>query len=393
MNSCYIISRTFERPSCSGETFGFADRDAVGARWTARAVKASAPTVTARHHRRQARREQSTPTQPPATLPSTTAIPSPSSSATATATSPLPTTPTASTPKPAMAEKDLQTITSQLQTALQRDPSSAGPLLSRAKLLLLQANALMPSPTTNPAALAAARGILELGALISIKQQDPDSFTRYFHSLSPFYSLPPSALAPAGSQRSKITGLYLLLLLSQGDYAGFHTVLEGLEVEGEKEGRRLDEDAFVQYPVRLEQALMEGAYDRVWGETKGERVPSEEFSVFSQVRLSSTHCTTTSHLQSPPHSPNHSSTSLANHRAAASRSSSTRSAAKSRRAAKRRTHPSPSRTPSRCSSSRARAPSSSLQSSAAGPATAATAASTSPSRSSSSASRSATSSR
>ncbi|KAK8242229.1 26S proteasome non-ATPase regulatory subunit 8, partial [Phyllosticta capitalensis] len=285
MNSCYIISRTFERPSCSGETFGFADRDAVGARWTARAVKASAPTVTARHHRRQARREQSTPTQPPATLPSTTAIPSPSSSATATATSPLPTTPTASTPKPAMAEKDLQTITSQLQTALQRDPSSAGPLLSRAKLLLLQANALMPSPTTNPAALAAARGILELGALISIKQQDPDSFTRYFHSLSPFYSLPPSALAPAGSQRSKITGLYLLLLLSQGDYAGFHTVLEGLEVEGEKEGRRLDEDAFVQYPVRLEQALMEGAYDRVWGETKGERVPSEEFSVFSQVLI------------------------------------------------------------------------------------------------------------
>ncbi|KAK8183118.1 SAC3/GANP/Nin1/mts3/eIF-3 p25 family-domain-containing protein [Phyllosticta capitalensis] len=184
-----------------------------------------------------------------------------------------------------MAEKDLQTITSQLQTALQRDPSSAGPLLSRAKLLLLQANALMPSPTTNPAALAAARGILELGALISIKQQDPDSFTRYFHSLSPFYSLPPSALAPAGSQRSKITGLYLLLLLSQGDYAGFHTVLEGLEVEGEKEGRRLDEDAFVQYPVRLEQALMEGAYDRVWGETKGERVPSEEFGVFSQVLI------------------------------------------------------------------------------------------------------------
>ncbi|KAK8237009.1 26S proteasome non-ATPase regulatory subunit 8 [Phyllosticta capitalensis] len=285
MNSCYIISRTFERPSCSGETFGFADRDAVGARWTARAVKASAPTVTARHHRRQARLEQSTPTQPPATLPSTTAIPSPSSSATATATPPLPTKPAASTPKPAMAEKDLQTITSQLQTALQRDPSSAGPLLSRAKLLLLQANALMPSPTTNPAALAAARGILELGALISIKQQDPDSFTRYFHSLSPFYSLPPSALAPAGSQRSKITGLYLLLLLSQGDYAGFHTVLEGLEVEGEKEGRRLDEDAFVQYPVRLEQALMEGAYDRVWGETKGERVPSEEFSVFSQVLI------------------------------------------------------------------------------------------------------------
>jgi 26S proteasome regulatory subunit N12 len=39
----------------------------------------------------------------------------------------------------------------------------------------------------------------------------------------------------------------------------------------------------VQYPVRLEQALMEGSYDKVWGETKGERVPSEEFGVFSEV--------------------------------------------------------------------------------------------------------------
>ncbi|KAK7550209.1 SAC3/GANP/Nin1/mts3/eIF-3 p25 family-domain-containing protein [Phyllosticta paracitricarpa] len=184
-----------------------------------------------------------------------------------------------------MAEKDLQTITTQLQTALQRDPSSAGPILSRAKQLLLQANALMPSSTTAPAALAAARGIHELGALISIKQQDPDSFVRYYHLVSPFYTVPPHVLSPAGSQRSKITGLYLLLLLSQGDYAGFHTVLEGLEVEGEMQGRSLDDDPFVQYPVRLEQALMEGAYDRVWGETKGERVPSEEFSVFSQVLI------------------------------------------------------------------------------------------------------------
>ncbi|KAG9883805.1 hypothetical protein KCU94_g18547, partial [Aureobasidium melanogenum] len=47
--------------------------------------------------------------------------------------------------------------------------------------------------------------------------------------------------------------------------------------------KRLDDDAFIQYPMRLEQALMEGSYDRVWGETKGERVPSPEFAVFSEV--------------------------------------------------------------------------------------------------------------
>ena len=173
-----------------------------------------------------------------------------------------------------MADKELQTITQQLQTALRSNPASATPLLSRAKLTLLKLNALLPTPaTTTPAAhLAAAREILELGALISIKQQDPDGFTRYFHSLQPFYALPERVLPRRGSAASKITGLYLLLLLSQGDYAGFHTLLESLEVthgsvqqSASSSSSGLEDDEFIQYPVRLEQALMEGSYDRVWG--------------------------------------------------------------------------------------------------------------------------------
>lgn len=86
-----------------------------------------------------------------------------------------------------------------------------------------------------------------------------------------------------------MTGLYLLLLLTKGDYAGFHTVLEGLEVEmgGKavvgKEGAGLEGDRFIGYPVKLERWLMEGSYDRVWGATKREGVPGEEFGVFSEV--------------------------------------------------------------------------------------------------------------
>lgn len=82
-------------------------------------------------------------------------------------------------------------------------------------------------------------------------------------------------------QRSKITGLYLLLLLTKGDYAGFHTVLEGLEIEGSVGA---EEDVYVQYPIKLERWLMEGSYDRVWAATKREGVPSEEFGVFSKVK-------------------------------------------------------------------------------------------------------------
>ena len=42
-------------------------------------------------------------------------------------------------------------------------------------------------------------------------------------------------------------------------------------------------DAFIQYPVQLERWLMEGSYDRVWGATKREGVPSDEYGVFSEV--------------------------------------------------------------------------------------------------------------
>ena len=58
-------------------------------------------------------------------------------------------------------------------------------------------------------------------------------------------------------------------------------MLEGLETSGGKQ--EIERSQYIQYPVRLEQALMEGSYDKVWGETKGERVPSEEFAVFSEV--------------------------------------------------------------------------------------------------------------
>jgi 26S proteasome regulatory subunit N12 len=185
-----------------------------------------------------------------------------------------------------MAERELQDLLRQLHQTLQSHKyQQSTSLLSRAKVALLQLNTLIPTESTPKKHLALARETLELGALISIRLQDPVSFTRYFQQLQPFYALPESTLPKDGSNSSKITGLYLLLLLSDGDYAGFHTLLETLEVAAAQSGKGLEQDPFVQYPVRLEQALMEGSYDRVWGETKGERVPSEEFGMFTEVLI------------------------------------------------------------------------------------------------------------
>ena len=188
-----------------------------------------------------------------------------------------------------MSNDDLTSLIRQLEQNISSSNHKTSPsLLSRAKLALLHQDALVPSTETPQNVLQSAMQILELGALISIRLQDTDAFTRYFQQLQPFYSTPASSSFRGQSQRSKITGLYLLLLLSQGDYAGFHTLLEGLEVaagptQEDGSGKGLDDDEFIQYSVRLEQWLMEGSYDRVWEETKSERVPSEDFAIFSDV--------------------------------------------------------------------------------------------------------------
>ena len=187
-----------------------------------------------------------------------------------------------------MAEAELQTIAKQLHQSLHsHNYSQSQQLLSRAKVALLHLNALIPSAQTPRNHLLAAREILELGAIISIRmnnEQSPDSFTRYFQQLQPFYALSSSQLPTENSQQSRVTGLYLLLLLSTGDYGGFHTMLETLEMARANAGRkRLEDDDFIQYPVRLEQALMEGSYDRVWQQTKASNVPGEEYAIFSGV--------------------------------------------------------------------------------------------------------------
>lgn len=187
---------------------------------------------------------------------------------------------------------DIRSIVTELHNALQHQQlGAANNLLSRAKISLLQQNALIPTQSTQPQLFSLAREVLELGALASIRQQDAQTFTRYYQQLQPFYDVErhgeenPSAsrVDVRNSQRSKITGLYLLLLLSMGDGTGFHTVLEGLVEEAMLKGRNIEDDAFIKYPVELERNLMEGSYDKVWAETKSERVPSEDFGLFSSV--------------------------------------------------------------------------------------------------------------
>ncbi|ROV90724.1 hypothetical protein VSDG_08295 [Cytospora chrysosperma] len=214
-----------------------------------------------------------------------------------------------------MADRQLQQILTQLKSqSSSLSYSDAASLLSKAKLLLLKLNALSPNtsaPTSStkysnskqqasppqqptqqqhqqPASiLALARETYEQGALYSIRARDPDAFTRYVTQLAPFYELPASVLPPSLAERNRVTGLYLLLLLTQGRYAEFHSELESLGArEGGGGSADVEGDRFLGYPIRLERWLMEGSYDRVWKSMKSREVPSEEFAVFSEILTS-----------------------------------------------------------------------------------------------------------
>lgn len=203
-----------------------------------------------------------------------------------------------------MAERQLQQILTQLKSQ-QLAYADAAKLLSKAKLLLLQLGALTPKTTTttssstssgkgkssssggaSPSAAqpAPARGTYEQGALYSIRAKNADGFTRYVQQLSPLYELPANVLPPNLPERNKVTGLYLLLLLTQGRYAEFHSELEALSTrEGGGGSVDVEGDRYLGYPIRLERWLMEGSYDRVWKAMKKGEVPCEEYGVFSEI--------------------------------------------------------------------------------------------------------------
>lgn len=186
-----------------------------------------------------------------------------------------------------MAERSLSQILTQLKGNPSMSYPDANALLSKAKLALLNLKSLTPSPSVSQSVLALARETYEQGALFAIRARNPDAFTRYVQQLQPFYELPPNRLPVNVAERNKVTGLSLLLLLTQGKYAEFHSELESL-ANREGGGGDVEGDRYLGYPIRLERWLMEGSYDRVWKAMKSSEVPCDEYSVFSEVRTLST---------------------------------------------------------------------------------------------------------
>ncbi|KAK9318223.1 SAC3/GANP/Nin1/mts3/eIF-3 p25 family-domain-containing protein [Lipomyces starkeyi] len=176
-----------------------------------------------------------------------------------------------------MPQKSFETRARELASAFAgKDYERCSHLLPPLKVTLSQLNILVPLLSSDLELLAVARDILEIGALTAIFLRDDLLFSRYIAQLSPFYAMK-DKIQPPSSNEKKLIALRLLLLLSKNDIAEFHTELETLEDEADK-------DIYIRYPVMLERWLMEGSYDKVWkATTQRSEVPAEEFAIFADI--------------------------------------------------------------------------------------------------------------
>jgi len=107
-----------------------------------------------------------------------------------------------------------------------------------------------------------------------LQVNDVASFERFIAQLTPFYSHPSLSKSPL---RPRLTGLYLLLLLSRNEIGSFHTLIETLSADVDSQ---LMQDQLVKFPIELEKCLMEGSFTKIWNASN--EPPSPEYKVFLQ---------------------------------------------------------------------------------------------------------------
>ncbi|KAJ2484044.1 regulatory particle non-ATPase [Coemansia sp. RSA 2320] len=120
------------------------------------------------------------------------------------------------------------------------------------------------------------RNILEMGAEFSIKTGDIPAFERYLAQLETYYYDSKHGLAES-TVMYPLIGLNLLRMLSENLIADFHTTLERIDLA------QLQSNPYIVHPVKLEQALMEGSYKKVW-QARAE-VPTPEYLFFMDILM------------------------------------------------------------------------------------------------------------
>eukprot|EP01082_Thalassiosira_pseudonana_P001084 g848.t1 g848 contig10:840074-840961(-) len=147
--------------------------------------------------------------------------------------------------------------------------------LTKLKIWMLD----MPSGSdASPESTVLAATGLELGALLSVSDDDLDAFARNISQLKPYYATLASYSDAniATERKCHVLGLNLMHLLVDNRLSEFHAELELLS-EAEAGS------PYVSFPITLERQLMVGSYDEVLN--AGSHVPDPSYSFFMENLL------------------------------------------------------------------------------------------------------------
>mmetsp|Transcript_15513 Transcript_15513/g.30632 ORF Transcript_15513/g.30632 Transcript_15513/m.30632 type:complete len:272 (-) Transcript_15513:39-854(-) len=141
--------------------------------------------------------------------------------------------------------------------------AEAAKLLTQIKIATMSLESLpgMKAPSeSDPKELLVVRETYELACLhitgvSSDPQDEVKAFERHMSQLKTLYS-DYAGVLPRSDKQFELQGLGLLSLLAQSKIAEFHTELELIPVDQW-------ENPFIKFPIKLEQYLMEGSYQKV----------------------------------------------------------------------------------------------------------------------------------
>lgn len=172
-------------------------------------------------------------------------------------------------------EKNVQKLLEQFKKAFNTPKpkiSECKKLLSQLKIQLIKFQLIPPftgSTAKVKKQLLLARETLELATFLSIADKDVKSFERHASQVKTYYN-DYGHLLPSSERKWTILGLNLLFLLAEDRMGEFHTQLELIPLKEHS-------NMYVAFPVRLEQHLMEGTYNKVLSARSAAPAPSYTF--------------------------------------------------------------------------------------------------------------------
>ncbi|VDL74451.1 unnamed protein product [Nippostrongylus brasiliensis] len=113
----------------------------------------------------------------------------------------------------------------------------------------------------------------EISALVAVLRNDMSAFDDAIPRVLSFYNQCPSA----AENKFLMVGLNLMFLLASNRLSDFHMLLESIPQNIQST------NPYISTPVRLEQSLMEGAYNKVVLTEK--TIPSQFYSVFIRIMM------------------------------------------------------------------------------------------------------------